>query len=214
MTGRIGKLGLEVLVGGNTWVEERGSEDKQVNRQGIEMLNLLQLYGVLVRNGLLEENSGRATCRGKSVVDWIAVSWELRLACKPLVVETAWEDGKSSEGDHKLVRLDLEWGGERKEEVKERRTQREVKQERKGWNTKKGWKDDWERVRQGSTKVMKKWCREWEGRPGIEQVKSWQKSYNTIAEMSLGRSGNGEEEGRFFGQGDRRAGEKVQRDNT
>ena len=119
--GRIGKLSLEVLVGGNTWVEERGSEDKQVNRQGIEMLNLLQLYGVLVRNGLLEENSGRATCRGKSVVDWIAVSWELRLACKPLVVETAWEDGKTSEGDHKLVRLDLEWGGERKEEVKERR---------------------------------------------------------------------------------------------
>jgi hypothetical protein len=199
--GRIGKLSLEVLAGGNTWVEERQSEDKQVNRQGVEILELLQLHKVLVRNGLLEEHSGGATCRGKSVVDWIAVSWKLRMACKPLVVETAWEDGKRKEGDHKLVRLDLVWEGERREDVKEgERVEKKVKQERKGWNTKEGWKDEWMRVRNKSTRVMKKWCREWEGRPGLEQVKSWQKSFNQIAQKSLGRNGEGRRKKCFLGK--------------
>jgi hypothetical protein len=189
--GRIGKLSLEVLAGGTTWVEERKSEDKQVNRQGVEVLNLLQLYGVMVRNGLLGENSGKATCRGRSVVDWIAVSWELRLLCQPLIVETAWEDGKRSEGDHKLVRLDLEWGGERRETVVATTRVRELKQERKGWNTKKGWDDEWVRVRKESDKVMRRWCNVGGERGGLEQVKTWQKSYNEVAEKSLGRKGTG-----------------------
>ena len=185
--GRIGKMGLEVLVGGKTWLEKRESVDTQVNKQGVDMLNLVQTYGIMLRNGLLGGSSGAATCRGKSVIDWIAVSWEMRAECQPVVVETAWEDGKRVDGDHKLVRMDIRWGCERSvEDVRVEEV--EVKQEHiEGWNIKKGWEDGWKGIERESDRVMKRWCENWKGSPGLEQIVSWQKAYKWIVSRKLGR---------------------------
>ena len=57
-------------------------------------------------------DSGRTTCRGKSVVDWLAGKEGMMGKCGTVVVEEGWlEEGGRQDGDHKFVRLDVEEGG-------------------------------------------------------------------------------------------------------
>ena len=96
---------LEVMVGQENEVVrfKRVSDDKVVNNRGEMVKGLLETHGLLVMNGMDGEESGRCTCRGKSVVDWMAMGMEMRAECKPLVVEGMWDDGR---GDHCMVRMD------------------------------------------------------------------------------------------------------------
>ena len=55
-----------------------------------------------------------ATCRGKSVVDWMWVDREMKWECTPMWVEKGWMAGEGGrrDGDHGWLRFDCEmvWG--------------------------------------------------------------------------------------------------------
>jgi hypothetical protein len=99
---------VELEVGEDVVVMPRMSEDVKVNDRGKMVLELLQAHGMVVMNGLDGAGSGKATCRGVSVVDWIAVGREMKGDCSPLEVEEEWLGGEGGrkDGDHRWVRVD------------------------------------------------------------------------------------------------------------
>jgi hypothetical protein len=111
---RIGNMSVRIERGEDIEVIARDSDDKVVNERGTMLMGLLQSYGMVVMNGVAGKESGRATCRGKSVVDWIAVGDEMKDDCERLVVDEPWMDEYENDGvdDHRMVRIDwLSSGG-------------------------------------------------------------------------------------------------------
>ena len=72
----------------------RVSEDVKVDERGRTVLELLQAHGMVLMNGLDGAGSGKATCRGVSVVDWVTVGHEMKGDCSPLEVEEEWMGGE------------------------------------------------------------------------------------------------------------------------
>ena len=189
--GRIGKQMLHVLVGEETKEIERVSEDTLTNEQGQEIVGLLESAGMVVLNGVGGDESGRATCRGVSVIDWIAVSWKMLAEVSGLEVEGVWEEGKREEGDHKMVTTT--W---RVETCTHRdplpSLQRNLSRQKK-WNIRKGWRDGWVRVRETSDRVMREWCVRRDVGTVSQQCSSWMRAYGKVATEGVGvtRGGRG-----------------------
>ena len=109
VNGRIGRLPNKV--GGG--VVERVSDDPMVNPQGREVMTLMNECGMVVMNGVGGEETGRCTCRGASVVDWMAVRLGMMATCGMVEVEEGWmSEGGRADGDHNLVMIVCEYTGD------------------------------------------------------------------------------------------------------
>jgi hypothetical protein len=207
VNGRIGETALEFEDEEEIVVVERVSSDKTVNERGLAVLGLLQAYGMMLMNGVDGEKSGEATCRGSSVVDWMAVTREMKEECSAMWVEEGWMAGEGgrADGDHGWLRFD--WrrtvkvsmsacvGGEEEERV-------EGTDKRGRCNVRKGWADEWESVERECERVMKPWCderRKAEEEGETETVEGriaagWLRAYDAVVEHSIGwgkRGGSG-----------------------
>ena len=124
VNGRIGNMGNKIGEEGMERVIERESSDTVVNEQGMEVLGMLNSFEMIVLNGVGGGKSGGATCRGKSVVDWIAVREGVWARCGVLEVIEGWvQEGGRKDGDHKIVMVEFweeEGEGEEEEQIDER----------------------------------------------------------------------------------------------
>ena len=213
MNGRIGGLDVELELGEGVVTMTRESDDTKVDDRGTMVMGLLQAYGLMVLNGLDGAESGRATCRGKTVVDWVAVPHDVRYECSPLSVEEGWMSGEGGrrDGDHSWLRFDWSPGPAQTQEPPEARAQTQtqvqtpapahtqtqaqarVQRRTTGCNRRRGWLDGWKSLRQACWRVMGEWCRErsgrLDGRESLEEVvASWLEAYEKVVEESIGWS--------------------------
>jgi len=190
--GRIGSRGIEAQVGDEVVRVERESADEVVNTQGLEVLGLLESYGMVVMNGVGGRESGRSTCRDRSVVDWVAVSEQMRAQCTKVVVEEAWESGKKV--DHMLVRIDWAgWEGEQGEGREEGGGEAKQKKIVRRWSVRKGWQDGWVKLKRASEVVMRAWCERGKFKTK-DRVRSWVRAVKEVMKKGMGkeRVGGGE----------------------
>ena len=167
---------------------ERQSDDKVVNAQGITMLRLLEGYGMAVMNGVGGGSSGKATCRDRSVVDWIAVKRDMVQEVSPMVVDKEWmEEGGRRDGDHRLVRMEWNRVGVNNvaEEVSgavegsDKRTDRRPR-------LRKGRRNKWKSLVKSADEVMKVWCDTRQEGAVEEQVRGWTVAYEETVTKGLG----------------------------
>ena len=113
MNGRVGAIPVELDIGGEIVRIPRVSCDDVQNERGLEVMGLLQSYGMMMMNGVDGVESGKATCRGKSVVDWMCVEREMKCECSAMWVEKGWIGGEGGrkDGDHGWLRFDWKMPG-------------------------------------------------------------------------------------------------------
>jgi hypothetical protein len=186
VNGRIGQIGSKIKVGEEVREIQRESEDMVVSEQGKDMLEMLQEFGMVVINGVGGGSSGKMTCRGKSVVDWMVVKEEMRDRCSTMVVEDGFmEEGGRADGDHNLVMFD--WLGGREWGIEEKGEQEKGVEGNGGCNISRGWRDNWMDMKRVSDIVMREWCDREDRGGGIEEVmKSWRESYERVITDSVG----------------------------
>ena len=198
VNGRIGETALEFEEGEGVVVVERVSDDKTVNQRGMAVLGLLQAHHMMLMNGVDGEQSGKATCRGVSVVDWMAVAREMKEEYSAMWVEEGWMAGEGGrkDKDHGWLRLDwkrvvgasrcvcVEVGGE----VGVRGTDK-----RGRCRVRKGREDGWVSLERECKRVMKPWCEERRraGEDGgvetAEEIAAgWLKAHDAAVEHSIG----------------------------
>ena len=197
--GRIGEKNVEVEGEEGRKVWERNSDDKMVNSRGIEILEILQSYRMVVLNGTMGEESGRATCRGKSVIDWIAASEGIVSRCRRLQVKPVWEEGSRVEGDHKLVLLEFDVKRFTKGERTEDGTVEVRKVDRSKVCVRRGWKDGWKKLVRMGDRTMQEWCSS-AGTNLEESFKSWRSAYKRVVKVGAGRERVGKRTVKVFDQ--------------
>jgi hypothetical protein len=198
VNGKIGEISnCEKKDGGGVEWTKRSSEDKKSDRRGVDIKNIVEKYKMVIMNGIGGGNSGRITCRGEegggSVVDWIMMSKGVAEDSGVLDVENGWfEEGGRSTGDHRMVTV--EWTAGTNDSTKTTSTKvskgNEMVdiEEKKRCNTRRGWKDGWERVEKESDIRMKEWCeRNASKEIGIEEMnETWREVSERVIDKTIG----------------------------
>ena len=198
VNGRIGELSVEVEVEGEMVVMPRQSADKTVNERGRTVMGLLQAFGMVVMNGLHGEDSGKATCKGASVVDWMAVGLEMKEECGGMRVEQGWM-GEGKREDHAWLRLEWEAatvnGVERDPEESCEEKERAGRGGQKGrgrCNVRRGRREGWEGLVWECDRTLRRWCEEWDRRVAegkedvVEASRSWLEAHDRVVGDSIG----------------------------
>ena len=181
MNGRIGQMSVRLGEGEGRREIKRVSEDRRSDHQGRTLLDLFQREEMVVLNGVGGGTSGKATCRGTSVVDWIVVKETMVKECDRVEVKEGWmEEGGRSDGDHRFVSLRWRTRGQRI--VGEPKGEGEDNPNQKPKpNLSRGRRDGWKSVVRESSRTMKQWCEGNEKTP-----ESWLAAYNRVVEASIG----------------------------
>ena len=199
VNGRVGLVPVELEVDGDIVRIPRVSEDDSVNQRGMEVMGVLQSYGMMMMNGVDGVESGRTTCRGKSVVDWMCVEREMKQECSGMWVEEGWvgNGGGRKDGDHGWLRFDWNVVGRIRgeEEVGEGGNSGDGMVPARGrCRVHMGWRDDWRSVRRESDTTMRVWCEDMRHRGDGQIVETadgtvaagWLQAHDTVIRDSIG----------------------------
>ena len=191
VNGRIGERSLwfDDPDGDEVVEVKRVSDDKVMNARGEEVVGLLEAHHVMLLNGVDGDESGAATCRGVSVVDWVAVRREMKVDCSPLRVEPGWIGGGGGwkgVDDHGWLRFDWKVvGGEGVEEGGECVDAGAAACGRGGGmrgkcRVRRGWADQWRGVQRECERVFRPWCEEGVSGDATRDAASWLQAYEVL----------------------------------
>ena len=147
-------------------------------------------------NGVGGGVGARATCRGKSVVDRILVDEDMRLDCGKMVVEEMDGEGGRRDGDHSFLWMDWEMGGERRGGMV---VEDESSPQKGSCNLKRGWRDEWKKLREAGDRIMKEWCGRYENNETYvlkDMMREWREVYDKVVEAGVGWRRGGVGKGR------------------